>query len=128
MFVIIPNKKLCCAYRCKSEKSKKDRFCSKHRKRYTKEIDPAQYYYWNLKSNAKRRKKDFNLTLEEFRIFCNKTGYLDKRGKTKNSYSIDRINPKKGYSLDNIQMLKLGENVSKYHREDKNNLKDDLPF
>jgi hypothetical protein len=117
MFLIIKNKdpKLCCAYRCKNRRQKRDRFCSKHRKRYKKETNPEAYHFDILRSNAKRRGKDFKLTLEEFKLFCEDTSYLKLKGRSAKSASIDRIDPEKGYEYGNIQVLTLAENSAKRH-------------
>lgn len=130
MFKIIDNKnkKLCCAYRCGNERAKKDRFCHKHRKRYLKETKPASYFYNLLKGNAKRRGKDFGLTLAEFELFCEQTNYLVLKGKTAKSASIDRIDHTRGYYLDNIQMLSLSDNSKKQHTDKNINPDDDCPF
>ena len=128
MFKILSHKKNCNAHRCTNEKAKKDRFCSKHRKRYTKEIDPEAYHFEILRSNAKRRKKEFGLTLEEFRKFCSETNYMQLKGRSKNSASIDRKDQNRGYFYDNLQILTVSENSSKYHYDRKNNVQDDLPF
>lgn len=130
MFRIVIHKVhgICQAHGCKS-KAVNDRFCSKHRKRYTKEKDPAAYFFEILRSNAKRRKKDFTLTLEEFRLFCTETGYLEAKGKKPKSLTIDRKDHTKGYSYDNIQVLTLTENVRKHFEDIKNTqIEDDLPF
>ena len=81
-----------------------------------------------LKYNVTRRNKErpieaaipFDLTFNDFKAFCKKTKYLKGKGKTKDSYSIDRINddPEKGYHgyrKDNIQKLTLSENSIKRH-------------
>jgi len=119
MFKIIKNKnpKLCQAYRCKNKKMDRHRFCSKHAKRYQKEVNPENYYFNILRSNANRRGKQFSLTLEEFKVFCKRTGYLEKKGKSAGSASIDRIDPSKGYQLDNIQMITLADNTRKMHED-----------
>lgn len=121
VFKIIPHKdkRYCCAYRCKNPRSPKDRFCGLHRHRYTKAMSPISYVYNSLKSNAKRRNKDFKLTLEEFTKFCEETNYMSKRGKTGKSASIDRIDNNKGYEVGNIRILTLSENSQKWtHDED----------
>ncbi len=78
-----------------------------------REQNPLQACYNNLKSNAKRRSIPFTLTLEQFATFCYKTDYLKGKGRKSASYSIDRIDNDKGYTLDNIQVLPLGENSRK---------------
>ena len=66
MFQIITNKKphLCQAYRCSEKKAPKKRFCHKHHARFQKETNPIGYTYNALHQNAKRRGKEFKLTLE----------------------------------------------------------------
>jgi hypothetical protein len=129
MFKIIPNKKdgLCRAYRCKNNHPKKDKLCPKHRKRMQKESDPLAYTFNLLKSNANRRNKVFELSIEEFKIFCDESNYLELKGKKGSSASIDRIDPEKGYSLDNIQIMSLSNNSKKMH-QDKTNKEESLPF
>jgi hypothetical protein len=87
--------------------------CTTCRSRLSRENNQLKYSYNNLKSNAKRRGKDFDLTLEQFKQFCYKTDYLTGKGKTKTSYSIDRIDNNKGYSIDNIRVLTLSANSKK---------------
>lgn len=80
-------------------------------------VNPARYAYRHLKANAKRRGKPFDLTLEQFTEFAQRTEYLTRRGRTASSYHIDRINPEKGYTADNIQVLTNRENVLKQRVE-----------
>ena len=124
MFVIIPNKKGCCADRCGKPKGEKDRFCPKHRKRYDKENNPISYVFNILKSNARRRGKSFELTIQEFTSFCIETGYIEKRGKTGKSASIDRIDSSKGYHIENIRVISLSENSRKGNKDPD----EDCPF
>lgn len=121
MFKIVQNKdkKLCCAYRCKNKRTDKDRFCSKHRHRYDKENNPVNYVFNALRSNAKRRGKVFTLTLEQFKQFCEETDYINKRGKTGKSASIDRIDNNKGYEIGNIRILTLSENSAKWTHDEE---------
>lgn len=119
MFKIVENKhpRLCCAYRCPNRRGSRDRFCSKHRHRYNKIMRPVAYAYHNLKANARRRGKHFDLSMEDFREFCKQTGYIDLKGKVKSAASIDRIDASKGYTIDNIQVLTLEENGRKGAKE-----------
>ncbi len=109
---------LCRAYRCNNKKRTRDKFCSKHRHRRTKERDLVGYKYWILKSNATRRKKEFSITLAEFRQWCKETNYHNLTGRSGDSATIDRIDDSKGYSIDNIQILTLSENSRKLWGED----------
>lgn len=70
----------CCAYGCKSKPNdKKLGLCHKHYAIYRRQKDPVYNRYVNFKGNALRRKKEFTITLEEFREFCVKTGYIVKK-------------------------------------------------
>jgi hypothetical protein len=70
--------------------------------------------YNKLKSNAKRRRKAFTLTFEEFQDFCAETGYLELRGRDADSATIDRKDNSGPYSRDNIRVLTNSENASKH--------------
>lgn len=107
-------KGLCCAHGCtrKIDRSK-DRFCPKHRKRYQKETDPVRYTYNFIKNNAKRRGKPFEITLDQFAEWCKETDYINRKGTKKTSFTIDRIDASKGYTLDNIQILTNEQNGRK---------------
>jgi len=79
--------------------------------------NPIRYAYRHLKANAKRRGKPFDLTLDEFTDFAQRTEYATKRGRTATSYHIDRIDPHQGYTASNIQVLTNRENVLKQRVE-----------
>ena len=106
-------KDVCCAYRCLRKRAKRQRFCAKHWHRYQKAVNPTNYVYNFIKSNARRRGKDFTLTLQEFTEFCERTGYLHLRGKSRGSATIDRKDNSIGYSVDNIRLATLSENARK---------------
>lgn len=81
-----------------------------------RERNPVRAAYLNLKSNAKRRGKQFELTFEEFEEFAVSTSYIAKKGRRKHSMHIDRIDENIGYTRSNIQPLQNGQNVRKYLR------------
>lgn len=87
--------------------------CGYHYQQEWRKQNLMKYAYNNLKSNAKSRGKDFDLTFEEFSKFAIETDYIGKKGKTSTSYSIDRIKNELGYTLSNIRVLPLGENSRK---------------
>ncbi len=91
--------------------------CTKCRRRRQKEKNILRYTFDYLKQNAKRRGKEFILTIEEFKDFCIKTDYLNLKGKNANSLTIDRIDNKKGYQIDNIQAVSLSYNSRKSYFE-----------
>lgn len=114
-FCIAKNKPegICPAYGCRNPIGKKRRFCYKHHHRYQKYSNPLSYAYQLLKCNAKRRRKPFTLTMEEFKEFCEETNYLVLSGRSKNGLSIDRIDNTRGYEKGNIRAITLSENAQK---------------
>lgn len=117
----------CCAYGCKSKPiAKKAGLCHKHYHIHRRIVDPVYDRYLNFRGNALRRKKSFEITLEQFRDFCEKTGYIIKKGMRGKNCTIDRINNNLGYSIENIQLITNKANIEKYHKIDK--LTDDCPF
>ena len=91
--------------------------CWSCKKRKTYQNDPVKYCWVVLRNNAKRRGKEFTITLDFFRNFCYATDYMQNKGKTANSYSIDRIDNDKGYTPDNIRILTLADNSSKHTKK-----------
>lgn len=110
----------CCAYGCKNSAiAKKRGLCHTHYSRYRRIVDPVYNRYVNFKGNALRRKKEFTITLQEFRKFCAETGYIICKGKRGRNCTIDRIRNWEGYNINNIQILSIGSNLDKYHKHDK---------
>jgi len=105
-----------CATDICTNTAKRGRYCFKCISRKRKEKDPVREAYHKLKSNAKRRGKYFDLTLEQFRCFCIKTKYISKRGRERDSYHIDREDESGGYTINNIQLLTNRDNVIKYKK------------
>lgn len=99
---------------CRNTPPKKSNICYKCQKRKYREKYPIKAAYDNLKSNAKRRNKEFNITLEQFEQFCLETKYLVGCGRSKDSLHIDRKKEDAGYTIENIQTLTNSENVKKY--------------
>ncbi len=93
--------------------------CWKCIKRVYAKKYPVKYAYQTLRGNAKRRGHEFTITLQDFIRFCVKTKILLGRGRTKDCYSIDRVDESRGYHADNIQKLTVGENAAKYHKQIK---------
>lgn len=106
-------RKPCKTPECVNAALPKRTICSTCQSRLYKERSPERYFYLRLKANAKRRGKAFSLTFEQFKEFCFKTEYLDKKGRKKFSLHIDRINPLDGYTIDNIRVLTNTENVKR---------------
>lgn len=116
----------CCAYHCNNKPVKRlGGLCYKHYRRKRKELDPVGERYQQMKSKAKQRGKDFYITLSEFRKFCEDTGYILKKGFRGKAASVDRKINSKGYSIDNIELLTLRQNINKYFTQDRY---EDCPF
>ena len=96
--------------------AKRGNYCYGCISRKRRERNPLKVAYYKLKSNAKRRGKEFDLTFDQFKNFAIKTSYCLKRGRTRSSYHIDRIDENRGYTIDNIQVLTNKDNVIKYKR------------
>lgn len=107
---------------CRNDRAPGRAICYKCKGGQWKQNNPDAYYFNALRNNARRRGKEFNLTLEQFRTFCKKTDYLSVKGKTKFDMSIDRIDNRLGYELPNMQILTLSENGI------KGNIEKNYPF
>lgn len=87
------------------------------RSRQYRQNNPLNAAYLNLKHNARRRGKEFSLTLEDFEAFSRPIILHYGKKRNKETFSIDRKDPRKGYNLDNIQILTLEENTKKQHSD-----------
>lgn len=75
--------------------------------------NPEKRAFYNLKYNAKRRGIYFDITMSEWLDFCKRTNYHKYKGRKPDSLTIDRIFTSKGYTISNIQVLTLADNVKK---------------
>jgi hypothetical protein len=117
----------CATEGCTNERAINRRICNKCRTHKYRADHPLKAWYDILKMNAKRRRKPFTLTLDEFECFCKRTGYDEKKGKTADSLSVDRINDSEGYHAWNIQAITLRDNTLK-KMDDKMKPDDNCPF
>ncbi len=98
---------------CRKQKGSKQRLCNKHATHAWRVRYPIKAAWKTLRDNAKRRRKFFDLTLEQFTEFVERTAYMDGKGIRRHCLHIDRIDPTRGYTFDNIQTLTCSENSSK---------------
>ena len=63
-----------------------------------------------IRHSAKKRDLPFTITLAEFKDFCAKTGYLERRGNQPEDFTIDRIDWNDGYCIGNLRVLTHEEN------------------
>lgn len=98
---------------CGIEPRKGHKKCQKCEKRAWRKNNEMKAAYSNLRDNANRRGKFFDLTFDQFQQFAIETNYIQGKGRTSTSYSIDRIENDKGYTIDNIRIMEFGQNASK---------------
>lgn len=105
--------KSCNTPNCKNKHTKRSRFCNTCNNRRFRQKHPMRSSFNTLKSNAKRRKKIFTITFEDFKEFCYKTEYMAGKGRTKDCYSVDCIINELGYAKGNLQRLSVSDNSKK---------------
>jgi hypothetical protein len=116
--VLSQNKKeegrFCCAFGCNNKPvAKLAGLCYKHYQRKRRQADPVGVRFTQFRINALNRKKDFTITLEEFRAWCKITGYCTVKGRRGKNATIDRRCNIHGYHIWNITLLTNRQNASK---------------
>lgn len=103
---------------CRNFAAKGRRECNTCKTQAYRKRNPERYTWQALKDNAKRRNIPFNLSFNDFLQFCRKFSYMKGKGIQKESLTIDRIieGREVGYTKDNIQVLKNGDNVRKFFK------------
>ena len=86
------------------------RHCWKCRAKIFRQRHPAAYVLNMLRHSARKRKLPFSITLAEFKLFCRRTHYLQRRGNQPGDLTIDRIDWNKGYFIENLRVLTHAEN------------------
>jgi len=89
--------------------------CWKCRAKWLKATHPATYVLNAIRNRARQRKVPFTITLVQFRAWCEKTGYLERRGREPECATIDRINHDEGYHIWNIEVRSHAENSTNGH-------------
>ena len=120
----------CAEEGCWRDRAKHRTRCNVCQVRIYRAKDPIKHKFLRLKSHAKERGKEFHLTLEEFREFCELTSYHELCGQKKDHATIDRIRDEEGYHKDNIQILTRKENIEKERARQRqvNSSKNNAPF
>lgn len=95
------------------------RVCAKCRRRMDRMNYPLREAFKTLRDNARRRKKPFDLTFQQFKDFAEKHGYMEGKGRESGCLHIDRKDPLKGYTYDNLTVLECTVNSAKGAIEDK---------
>lgn len=80
--------------------------CSKCKRRRWKYNNPFVHLFAELRRSAFKRKIAFELSYGEFLNFCIENDFYRKSPKfTKDSLTVDREDPEKGYSITNIKIV-----------------------
>jgi hypothetical protein len=93
-------------------------YCSTCRVKKWRKENPVKYAYNNLKKSAQNRNLLFTITFEDFKEWCVKVDYIGRKGRGAQAYTVDRIHNDIGYHLDNIQVMKKRDNVTKFFSYD----------
>ena len=106
-----------CAKAIKPGKS----ICAAHDMRVWRKTHTVTAQYARLKAEAKKRKKVFDITLEEWAELCRLTRYHEgtasQVGSIPNGLTIDRIRSRGGYTLDNVRVIVQRLNSAKGAQE-----------
>lgn len=84
-----------------------------------REKNPIAYVYNNLKKSAKKRKYDFTITLKYFTKLVIKEKLMENRGRSAESFTVDRIKNHLGYIPGNLQIMTKSDNTKKWHEEQR---------
>lgn len=119
--------KYCCAYACRNEPvARKGGLCHKHYARKIRDKDPVYARYNQFCSKAASRGIENTITLDEFRAFCKRTGYIVNKGYRGQIATLDRMCNAHGYHIWNIQLMSNRANARKGNRTNGDNF--DCPF
>lgn len=106
---------VCCALDChRKRQPKKQSFCWTCISHLRYLNNPNRVAYETLKKNARRRKKVFGITYSEYLYLL--------ALKPSHEHCLDRIDPTRGYLLDNLQWLTRSENTHKQNTTDQDYL------
>lgn len=108
----------CATSGCKNKRKKHSPYCPKCATRSWADAHPISYTLAKLRHNARRRRKEFTITLEQFTAFClEHPDYLTAKGRHSRCLSIDRIKSEHGYHIWNIRLLTVGANSERAARD-----------
>jgi len=109
-----------CQFETKDKKQKfHNRKCCVYWWNKTNARQPKARLIWNARNRAVKNKLEFNLTLDNifWPTHCPILGlqliYVNKNKLARNSASIDRRNNKKGYTVENVQVVSSLANTMK---------------
>lgn len=113
--------RICSTLGCANKAAKHRTICHNCKRKRYQAKNPIKYAYQELRARAKKRGKEFTITLEDFKEFCASTEYMVKKGIYKESLHIDRIDETKGYVKGNLQAIPNADNIKKFLHYDYHN-------
>lgn len=105
---------------CRNKRGKKTgKLCDKHHAQVFAKNHPRAYRFNNLRKSALRRGIDFDITFDYYCGLLDASGFAlnEMEDERKDWLTIDRVDATLGYSQGNLQILSLGDNSAKSHRE-----------
>lgn len=108
---------LCVTYRCRRRVTLAARShgmyrCNTCNSRLYRIQHPDRYAYHNVRRSAQMRGIGFEWAFEDFQEFCATTGYLEMKGTTPDSLTIDRIRNYESYRVGNVRIMTHADNSS----------------
>lgn len=91
-------------------------YCPKCASRRFKEAHPLKYSFIKLKARAKERGHAFTITYGYYERLAIQSGYAAGKGRSADSLSLDRIDPRRGYEPGNLQVITISENSRKLNK------------
>jgi hypothetical protein len=107
-----------CGHKTRKNKRGHEKYCQRCKSRLWKQKNPIRYAFVKAKSNAKRRKIEWLLTLEEWTAFVIEHNLMAHRGRERHCLSIDRRRSSEGYHKDNLKILTVSDNSRKGKSDD----------
>jgi hypothetical protein len=109
--------KLCQVKHCRTRHATDRKLCSKHSKQLWRARNPAMSAFRTILDRAKRKRIPFDLTFADFLEIAAATGYLENKGRGAAQLHLDRIDARKGYTVENVRVITCAENSRKGNYE-----------
>lgn len=112
---------------CRRKARKGGKDCNTCHSRKVRANNPIRAAYRAKKSDAKKRGKHFDISLDYFAELVLSSGYIEGKGRTKESLHLHRIIEEKGYVEGNIKVVTNEQNRAAYveYLKNKKSLEED---
>lgn len=104
---------VCWVKHCRNKCGTKKSICYKHDAIVWRTEHPVEAAYKMVHCSARKRQIKFNLTLDEFKKLIEGTGYIERKGRSTEALHIDRVDPRQGYFVENLQIITCEENLKR---------------